>query len=53
LAAYCAHETVRLFRADECRAPAIAQGVIAAGVSLAVVAVDDGLGTGSKPKKTR
>ena len=40
-------------RADESGAPAIEYGLIAAGISLAIIAVDNGLGTGSKPNSGR
>ena len=44
--------TVKRFLADESGATAIEYGLIAAGISLAIIAVVNGLGTSLKTKFT-
>jgi pilus assembly protein Flp/PilA len=43
---------IRRFLADECGATAIEYGLIAAGISLAIIAVINGLGTKLNTKFT-
>ena len=43
---------VKRFLADESGATAIEYGLIAAGISLAIIAVVNGLGTSLRPKLT-
>ena len=45
-------ETIRRFLADETGATAIEYGLIAAGISLAIISVVNGLGTSLKTKFT-
>jgi pilus assembly protein Flp/PilA len=45
-------KTIRAFLADESGATAIEYGLIAAGISLAIIAVMNGLGTNLKTKFT-
>jgi len=47
-----AMRTLRRFLADESGATAIEYGLIAAGISLAIIAVVNGLGTNLKTKFT-
>lgn len=48
----CPMETIRRFLADETGATAIEYGLIAAGISLAIISVVNGLGTSLKTKFT-
>ena len=43
---------LRMFLADESGATAIEYGLIAAGISPAIIAIANGLGTNLKPKFT-
>jgi pilus assembly protein Flp/PilA len=45
-------KTIRAFLADETAAPAIEYGLIAAGISLAIIAIVNGLGTNLKTRFT-
>jgi pilus assembly protein Flp/PilA len=45
-------KTIRRFLADESGATAIEYGLIAAGISLAIISVVNGLGTSLKTKFT-
>lgn len=48
----CAMKTIRRFLADESGATAIEYGLIAAGISLAIISVINGLGTRLNSKFT-
>ena len=48
----CPMETVRRFLADESGATAIEYGLIAAGISLAIIAIANGLGSKLNTKFT-
>ena len=50
--AYCANEDDSQFLSDESGATAIEYGLIAAGISLAIIAVINGLGTKLNTKFT-